>query len=85
VKAKLEGLRLHDLRYSAVTVLAESGASDQTIMSLAGHVSKRMLDHYSHIRLDAKRKAVESLQTSEAHTNQPSMSTSNDQGEIRPN
>jgi integrase len=51
VKAKLEGLRFHDLRYSAVTVLAESGASDQTIMSLAGHVSKRMLDHYSHIRL----------------------------------
>jgi hypothetical protein len=30
-------------------------------MSLAGHVSRRMLDHYSHIRMDAKRAAVELL------------------------
>ena len=36
--------------------LAESGeASDQTIMDIAGHVSKRMLKHYSHIRMEAKR------------------------------
>jgi integrase len=62
-KAGLKGLRFHDLRHNAITVLAESGASDQTIMSLAGHVSRKMLDHYSHIRLDAKRKAVEALQT----------------------
>jgi integrase len=61
--AGLKGLRFHDLRHNAITVLAESGASDQTIMSLAGHVSRKMLDHYSHIRLDAKRKAVEALQT----------------------
>lgn len=60
-KAGLPGLRFHDLRHSAITVLAESGASDQTIMSLAGHVSRKMLDHYSHIRLDAKRHAVEAL------------------------
>ena len=60
-KAQLEGLRFHDLRHSAITTLAESGLSDQTVMSLAGHVSRKMLDHYSHIRLDAKRKAVETL------------------------
>jgi hypothetical protein len=29
-------------------VMAESGASDQTIMRIAGHVSKKMLSHYSH-------------------------------------
>ncbi len=30
-------------------------------MSIAGHVSREMLEHYSHIRQEAKRKAVASL------------------------
>lgn len=55
------GLRFHDLRHHAITELAESQASDQTIMSIAGHVSQKMLAHYSHVRLDAKRKALEAL------------------------
>jgi hypothetical protein len=42
---------------------AESGESDQVIMSIAGHVSKKMLEHYSHIRLAAKRRALEALET----------------------
>ena len=29
------------------------GLSDMTIMGIAGHVSTDMLEHYSHIRLDA--------------------------------
>ena len=33
-------------------------------MSLAGHVSKRMLERYSHVRMDAKRKALEVLAAS---------------------
>jgi hypothetical protein len=46
----------------AITKLAESPeASEQTIMSIAGHVSREMLEHYSHVRQQAKRKAVESL------------------------
>jgi integrase len=32
-------IRFHDLRHTAITKLAESQASDQTIMSIAGHVS----------------------------------------------
>ena len=32
-----------------------------TIMGIAGHVSRDMLEHYSHIRLDAKREALEGL------------------------
>ena len=59
--AGLPGLRFHDLRHHAITELAESVASDQTIMSIAGHVSPRMLAHYSHVRLDAKRKALDAL------------------------
>ncbi len=60
-EAGLPGLRFHDLRHHAVTELAEGQASDQIIRSIAGHVSLRMLEHYSHIRLDAKRKALDAL------------------------
>jgi integrase len=54
--------RWHDNRHTFITGLAESGeAGDQTIMDMAGHVSKGMLKHYSHIRMEAKRRAVASL------------------------
>jgi integrase len=55
------GLRFHDLRHLAVTKLAESGASDSTVQSMAGHMSRAMMEHYSHIRRGAKRKAVDSI------------------------
>jgi integrase len=61
--AKLSGFRFHDLRHHAITELAEGQASEQTIKSIAGHISKRMLDHYSHIRREAKRRAVEALES----------------------
>ena len=61
-EAGLEGLRPHDLRHHAITKLAESPeASEQTITAIAGHVSREMLDHYSHVRQEAKRRVVESL------------------------
>ncbi|HEY4739905.1 MAG TPA: site-specific integrase [Candidatus Acidoferrales bacterium] len=59
--AGVPGLRFHDLRHTAITKLAESLTSEQTIMSIAGHVSRRMLEHYSHIRMEAKRAAVEAI------------------------
>jgi integrase len=59
--AGLKGLRFHDLRHSAITKLAEAGVPDQTLMSIAGHVSRSMLEHYSHIRTQAKRAAVEAI------------------------
>jgi len=63
-KAGLPGLRFHDLRHCAITQLAESGASDSTIMAIAGNVSRRMLERYSHVRMEAKRKAMEALAAS---------------------
>ena len=63
-KAGLPGFRFHDLRHCAITQLAESGASDSTIMAIAGRVSRRMLERYSHVRMEAKRKAVEALAAS---------------------
>jgi integrase len=60
-KAGLPGFRFHDLRHCAITSLAESGAADSTIMAIAGHVSRRMLERYSHVRMEAKRTAMEAL------------------------
>jgi integrase len=63
-KAGLPGFRFHDLRHCAITQLAENGASDSTIMAIAGHVSRRMLERYSHVRMEAKRIAMEALAAS---------------------
>jgi integrase len=59
-KAGVTG-RWHDNRHTLITDLSESGAGDETIRDIAGHVSKQMLKHYSHIRMEAKRKALESI------------------------
>ena len=70
-KAKVEG-RWHDNRHTFITGLAESGeASDETIRDMAGHVSRQMLKHYSHIGMEAKRRAVESLVSKKADTVTP--------------
>ncbi len=63
-KAGLPGFRFHDLRHCAITQLAENGTSDSTIMAIAGHVSRRMLERYSHVRMEAKRNAMEALAVS---------------------
>lgn len=61
--------RWHDSRHTLVTELAESGAGDETIRDIAGHVSKRMLRHYAHIRMEAKRRALEAIVEKKADTN----------------
>jgi integrase len=68
VKSPLAGLRFHDLRHHAITELAESQASDSTVMSIAGHVSSKMLAHYSHVRIQAKRTALDALATGRRDT-----------------
>jgi len=59
--------RFHDTRHTLITELAESGAGDQTIMDIAGHVSRQMLSRYSHIRMEAKRRACRSRELTPAH------------------
>jgi integrase len=58
--AKVKG-RWHDNRHTLITELAESGAGDETIMEIAGHVDRQMLRHYSHIRMKAKQAALEAV------------------------
>jgi integrase len=61
--------RWHDCRHTFVSRLAENPAvSEQTIMALAGHVSKAMLARYSHIRSAAKQAAINTL---EDHDSRP--------------
>lgn len=56
------GFRFHDLRHQAITELAEGGATDATLMAVAGHLTREMLEHYSHVRMAAKREAVSKLE-----------------------
>ncbi|MGD0904851.1 MAG: site-specific integrase [Terracidiphilus sp.] len=72
--AQVKG-RWHDNRHTLITDLAESGAGDQTIMDIAGHVSKQMLKHYSHIRMEAKRRALESIVTGRPATKESALET----------
>ena len=59
--AGFKGFRFHDLRHTVITELAEAGASDATLKAIAGHITQEMMEHYSHVRMQAKREAVEKL------------------------
>ena len=56
-----KGIRFHDLRHCSVTMLSEASVSDATLMSISGHLSRRMVEHYSHIRMEAKKAAISHL------------------------
>ena len=43
------------------TVIFDAG--DEVIMSTAGHVSLAMLSRYSHVRMEAKRRALDGIAT----------------------
>ena len=64
--ADLKGLRFHDLRHHCITKLGEAGVPEETLMAIAGHVSRQMLEHYSHHRIQAKRAAVAALEPKKA-------------------
>jgi len=71
-EAGLKGLRGHDLRHNWITSHAEIGTPQSVLEAQAGHLSKRMSDHYKHISEKAARKAsdefarVKALQRAEA-------------------
>jgi integrase len=55
---RLKTVRMYDMRHHALTVLGEDpSTSEETILAIAGHVSRKMLERYSHIR-KAKRIAA---------------------------
>ncbi len=55
--------RPHDMRHTFISRLAENpNVSEQTIKALAGHVSRQMLERYSHIRSQAKHAAIQAVE-----------------------
>lgn len=52
--AGLLGFRFHDLRHTVLTDLVEAGEPEHVIEAVTGHLSRRMLEHYSHQRLNAR-------------------------------
>jgi integrase len=71
-KANVTG-RWHDHRHTLITQLAENGAGEETIRQIVGHVSKEVLRDYLHVRMKAKREALESIVGS---TEEPQMGDS---------
>jgi integrase len=60
-KAGLPWLTPKSFRHQAMTKLLESGAPDETVRAIAGHASRRAMEYYSHIRMEAKSAALEKL------------------------
>lgn len=60
--ADLRGLCMYDLRHHAITVLLENPrVSEETVEAIAGQISRQMKKRYSHVRMDARRKALSGL------------------------
>jgi hypothetical protein len=58
------GIRTEQLERDAVFRLAwrlSFDAGEEVIMSIAGHVSRAMLSRYSHVRMEAKRRALDEV------------------------
>jgi integrase len=54
--AGMPWLTPYELRHTAITRMAEAGVPIQVIMSMAGHISPRMQQHYTTISMQAKRR-----------------------------
>jgi integrase len=59
--AGFPGLRFHDLRHTFITHMVELGVALGVIQTFVGHMSARMVRHYTHVSSGAARKAVELL------------------------
>ncbi|MGO9096550.1 MAG: site-specific integrase [Bryobacteraceae bacterium] len=53
--------RLHDLRHTFCTRLAEAGVPESTMLALRGHMRRAILERHSHIRMVAKRHALAAI------------------------
>jgi hypothetical protein len=49
------------LAAALVTELSQSGESDEMIMSIAGHIPDAILSCYSHMWMEAKRRALDEI------------------------
>lgn len=55
-------LRPHDLRHQCITSMLENDVNPETVIAIAGHVGRKMLEYYSHHRRAVKYAAVMTLE-----------------------
>jgi integrase len=65
-KAASVKCRFHDLRHTLCTKLAEASTAESTMLAIMGHMSREMLERYSHIRHAAKREAMAAVEARSA-------------------
>lgn len=54
-------IKPHNLRHQVITKLLESGQPEEVVRAIAGHVSRRMMEHYSHARIERKFQALQAI------------------------
>jgi integrase len=59
--AKVEGLRFHDLRHTAITRMVEAGMQPAEVMRVSGHTTPAMLWRYMNANVDTARRAADAL------------------------
>jgi integrase len=66
--------RLHDLRHTFCTKLAEADVPESTMLDIMGHMSAAMLRRYSHIRAKARRDAIDAVELRQSSLGVPKVS-----------
>ncbi len=59
VKAGLPEIHFHDLRHSCASILLANGADMLTISRILGHTSIKTTERYTHLQVDAQRRAMD--------------------------
>ncbi len=79
-KAGIRDFRFHDLRHTAATRMADSGADAFTLMKVLGHSNIQMTARYTHATDKAIRRALDNLDTKEhfGHETVTETKTAND-------
>ena len=60
-KADISGYRFHDLRHTYASHLLMNGVDLMTVKELLGYKALAMVERYSHLSSDHKRRAIETL------------------------
>jgi len=56
-------LNAHDLRHNCITRLLENDVNPETIIAIAGHVNRKMMEYYAHQRRRVKYAAVLAIES----------------------
>ena len=49
------------MRHQIITKLLEDGQPEEVVRAIAGHVSRKMMEHYSHARIQRKFQALAAI------------------------